>query len=101
MATYEELRSLFNNSDLLLERIEAALIIAATNLTGGAMTVEDRAWVAEVYNNPKSEARKALMALLAQNKGLSKAQIQGVSDDEVQTGVDGIVPILVAIKAGI
>ena len=101
MATYQELRGLFNSSDLLIERIEVALIIAANNLARGPSTTEDRIWVAEVYNNPRSEAQKALMALLAQNSSATTAQIKGVSDDMIQIGVDDIVPILVAAKSGI
>ena len=97
MATYTELRALFNDSDLL-ERVEAAIIIAANDLASNAA---NNAWVAEAFKSPNSEAKKALMGVIAANSGSTVAQIQGASDSVLQTNVDSVVATLVNAKAGI
>jgi len=94
MASLQELRSLFLDSDLT-EKVEAAIIIAANNLLSGTPTVPQKVWAAAVFSSPKAEARKALMAILAVNSGASVSAIQGASDTTIQNGVDGVVQILV------
>lgn len=95
MALYTELRGLFAN-DELLNRTEVAVVIAAQNLAEGATPTDDeKIWVAQVLGNPKAEARKVLMFVLAANNGATVAQIQGANDAALQTNVNTIVPILV------
>ena len=96
MATYTELRDLFNDSELS-NRVEVAVIIAANGLADNAT---NNAWVAQAYSSPKAEANKALMAVLASNSGLSVSAIQGATDTALQTAVDSVVTILVKAKAG-
>lgn len=99
MATYQELRSLFTDSDLL-EKVEVAIIISANNLVENTPTIADKIWAAEVFDSPNAEAKKALKVILASNSSLSVSQIQGSSDSAIQTKVDSIVPTLVDAKAG-
>ena len=100
MATYTELRSLFNDSDLL-EKIDTAVVIAANNLINGTPTAADKAWISAVLGDPRAEAEKALMVVLASNSGASVATIQGATDVAIQTNVDTVVPILVDALAGV
>tara|TARA_R110002096_G_scaffold34857_2_gene99322 strand:+ start:392 stop:685 length:294 start_codon:yes stop_codon:yes gene_type:complete len=97
MATYTEIRDLFNDS-VLKNRVEVAVIIAANGLADNA---SNNAWVSQAYNNPKAEAGKALMAVLAANNGLSVAAIQGANDAAIQGAVDTAVATLVKALAGV
>ena len=97
MATYTELRDLFNDS-ALSNRVEVAVIIAANGLADNA---SNNAWVAQAYSSPTSEAKKALMSVLASNAGLTVAAIQGATDAALQTAVDSAVSILVKALAGV
>ena len=100
MATYQEIRELFRNSDLQ-EKMEAAAIIAANTLAEGTPTSAENAYIADVYTNPKSESLKLLMGVLAKNASLTPAQILSATDEALQAQVDLIVPILVNAKAGV
>ena len=99
MATYKELRTLFGDSDLM-ERTEVAVVIAANNMLAGTPTAAQKAWAAEVFMSPLPAARKALMAVLASNKSVSIAQIQGASDSAIQGQVDAVASVLVDALAG-
>ena len=94
MATLQELRSLFSDSDLL-EKVEAATVVAASTILSGSPTIQDKTWAASVFSNPKLEASKALAAVLADNAGLTTVQIQQASDVAIQASVDTVAPILV------
>jgi hypothetical protein len=100
MATYQELRGLFADSDLQ-EKVEVALVIAANTLNAGTPTTADKAWIAHVIGNTRGEAQKALKIVLAENSGASVATIQGATDAAIQTNVDSIVPTLVDALAGV
>lgn len=101
MASLQELRSLFNDSDLM-EKVEAAVVISAEDVvTTGTPTAADKAWATRVAENPNSEARKALMFVLAANKGAAVATIQGAADTAIQTQVDTVRTILIDALAGV
>lgn len=100
MASYQELRGLFSDSDLM-EKTEVAVVVAANNLVGGAPTAAEKAWIAAVFANPGAEAQKALMNVLAANKGLAVSAIQSASDSALQTNVNAVVPTLVDALAGV
>ena len=100
MATLKELRDLFNDSDLL-EKVEAALIISAQSLLGGTPTAADTAWAAHAFANTNTEAKKALMAVLASNSTATPAQILGATDSTIQSNVDSVSSTLVAALAGV
>lgn len=100
MATYLELRNLFDDSDIR-NRVESAIVIAANNLLQGTPTANDRAWIVSVIGNYKAEGRKAFMLVLAANKDLTLVNIQNATDTAIQTQVDAIVPELVLALAGV
>ena len=100
MATLQELRGLFNDSDLL-EKIEAALIISANNLLSGTPTAAQTSWAAHVFTSPKAEAKKAVMAVLASNSAATTGQILGAADAAIQTNVDSVSSTLVAALVGV
>ena len=97
MATYTEIRDLFNDS-ALSNRVEVAVIIAANGLADNA---SNNAWVSQAYSSPTAESKKALMSVLASNNGLTVAAIQGSTDAALQTAVDSAVAILVKALAGV
>jgi len=100
MATYIELRALFNN-DVLLNKVSIALLVAVDGLITGTPTAADKAYAASVYANPQAEAEKILMSVLAANKDIALATIQSATDSAIQTKVDIVVPILVDALAGV
>ena len=100
MATYQELRMLFNDSDLM-EKTEVAVVVAANNMLTGTPSAAEKAWAATVFASPLPEARKAWMAVLATNKSASVSAIQGSTDNAIQGQVDSVAPILVDVLAGV
>jgi len=100
MATYQELRALSSDSDLI-EKVQTAVIVAAHNLSIGTPTTADKSWIASVLGNPLTVATQATLFVLAANKDATVAQIQGATDASVQANVDDIVPILVDAAAGV
>jgi len=100
MATYKELKDLTKDSDLQ-DKVEVAVVVAANNLLSGTPTTAQKAWAADVFGNPSSESKKALMAVLASNSAATVAQIRGAADSLVQAGVDAVVSVLVDAKAGV
>jgi hypothetical protein len=100
MASYLEIRNLFNDADLK-NKVVTATLVAASNLADGTPTTLDKTWIASVFNNPQGEGAKAHMAVLAANKGATVAQIRGASDSAIQAQVDNIVPLLVSAMAGV
>lgn len=99
MATLLELRTLFDDSDLM-NKTEAAIIIKAQDLLAGTPTAADKAWANVALNAPLGEAVKAWRYVLAANNGLSVSAIQAASDNAIQTQVDAAVPHLVDALAG-
>ena len=99
MATYTELRGLFAD-DELSNKIDIAIIVSANNLLTGTPTAAQQKWAASVFSSPRGESKKALMSVLAKNKALTIAQIQGASDAVIQTQVDSVVDSLVIAFTG-
>jgi len=94
MATYIEIRQLFNDSDLG-NKVDVAVTIAANNLLAATPTAGELNWAADVFANPRAEGQKALMAVLAESNALTVDQIINATDAAIQTTVDAIVPSLV------
>ncbi len=98
MATYTELRDLYND-DSLRNRLDVAVTIAAHDLLIAASpTLPEQQWAAATLANPRGEADKALRFLLAANQAATVAQIQGGSDSTLQAQVNSIVSSLVAAR---
>lgn len=100
MATYQELRSLFNNSDLM-EKVEVSVVKAANDLNADSPTAADKAWISHALTNTSAEAKKALKIVLAENSSASVSAIMSASDATVQSNVNSVVPTLVDALAGV
>jgi len=94
MAFYTDLRGLFND-DELKNRVDIAVIVAASDLILGAPTINDNKWAAAALGNTRQESIKAFKAVVAVNKDMTIAQITGASDAALQTAVDNVVSSLV------
>ena len=94
MASYTDLRNLFSD-DTLKNRVDVAIVIAASNLLGGTPTADEQKWAAAVFNSPRTEGQKAFMAVLAANESAPISAIQGATDAALQANVDGVVAALV------
>lgn len=102
MATYAELRALFNDPDTSLRgKVEVAVIVAAeavVNEDGATANHANRVmWAAQAFSNPAAEAKKALMVVLAANKAATVAQITEATDPAIQSNVDAVVDVLAGV----
>jgi hypothetical protein len=90
MATYQELRALVGDSDLI-EKIEIALAIKADTIRalGAGASANAKQWVTDL--NAESEAKDIIWMVLAANKGAAVGAITGASDATIQTAVDAAV----------
>lgn len=96
MATYAELKVLTQDV-ALRDKVEIAVDVkAAEILDDGGSTTEQVAWAAEAIQNPSLKAVEILNYVLAVNKSLSVAAIQGASDAAIQSNVDTAVDALIA-----
>jgi hypothetical protein len=100
MASYTELRNLFND-DVLVNKVTVATVIAANNLLSGTPSAADKAYAAQVFASPRSEAEKVLMSVLAANAAVTVGNIQSATDSAIQSKVDDVVPHLVDALAGV
>ena len=100
MATYLELSGLYTSADLL-RKIEVALLIRAqAYLDQATPTTAQRAWSRAVFDQPRNEAQKMLLYLLAKNSGLTVAAITGASDATLQNQVDSVAAQFVSAFTG-
>ena len=98
MATLQELRGLFTDSDLH-EKVEAALIISVQTILEGTSplpTDDQKRYAAHVFSSPKAEADKALMSVLGTNASATPIQITGAADTAIQANVDAVIDTLTA-----
>ena len=100
MASYTEIRDLFNNSEFR-NKVEVATIVHAQSLMAGTPTTAQKAWIASVLHVPVVEATKIMLGVLAANKAATVAQILGATDETIQTQVGIIAPILIDALAGV
>ena len=99
MASYTEIRNLFQDS-ALRNRTATAVIIAANGILG-APDASRKAWASKAFANPENESRRVLMAVLAANKDATVAQIQGATDAQLQTNVDAAIDLFIDADAGV
>lgn len=95
MATLQELRGLYSNSDLM-EKIEAAVIIAIQSILDGTPALSDQKYAAHAFGSLREEAQKALMSVLAKNNTATLAQITGASDTSIKGNVAAVITTLSA-----
>lgn len=97
MATYVEIRKLFNEGELR-NKVEVACVVAAEAILvedGGTANHANRlVWMKAVFTNPRATAEILLMVLLAANKSLdvgdanTPGTILGVTDTQIQSQVN-------------
>ena len=100
MATYEEIRGLFNNSGLI-NRVTVAIVVAAEAVRVEDVTTanhtERLAWAVVAFASPEPEAERALKSLVASNKSLEVEAIKDVTDAQIQAKVDALVSMLAGV----
>lgn len=100
MATYAELLSIATTNDAFKQKIKVAVIVACDVIRAEPEATPNRtarlAWARATLQNPDEAAAQMVLAVLAQNRALSVAQITGASDADVQTAVNGAVNLLAA-----
>ena len=99
MATYLELSSLSNDSDLRNKVAVALAIEAQAILISASPTAAQASWASRVLRNPLTEARSAINAVLAANSSATVAQIQAATDTAIQSNVSDIVDVLILAEA--
>jgi exosome complex RNA-binding protein Rrp42 (RNase PH superfamily) len=90
MALYVDIHALAGDSTLR-SRVAVACVIAANTIRtediATAKHTERMAWAKAVYASPETEASRVLWSVLAQNAGLTVAQINAADDAALQTAV--------------
>lgn len=96
MATYTEIKSLFNEP-VLRDKVEVACIIASKAIKDESDQTNNHAnrlkWARKAFSNPTSAAEAMVKVLLAENSSLTVAQIQGASDSAIQTAVNNAINV--------
>ena len=100
MPSYAEIYNLASNSDLIA-KVTSAIAIAAEEIrTEDIATTNHDArvrWAKRGLLNPDGEARKFMWILLAQNAGLTQAQILNAADTAIQTAVDNAIELFIDV----
>ncbi len=89
-----ELHALQSDSDLQ-DKVAVALVIAAEAQLSGSPSADEAAWAKGVIQSPGPTAVAVLNVILAANKDLSAAAIQGATDAAIQGNVDAVVDGLI------
>lgn len=98
MATYAELLNIATTSDALKQQIKVACIVACDVIRAEAEATPNHAnrlaWARATLQNPDGAAAKMVLAVLAQNRAATVAQITNADDATVQTAVNAAVDLL-------
>jgi hypothetical protein len=97
MATYTELRDLYNNAELRNRVSVACTIWANTTLTTGTPTTDQIALSKLVLEAPDSYANTVTKSLLAEFNTSTVGQITGATDSQIQTQVDQVLNKFVGV----
>lgn len=96
MATYTDLYEIANNNTLL-DKFTAAVAVQAENIRteNGATTnhANRLIWAKQAFTDPRAMALKMTWPILAQNAGVTKAQILAASDAAILTAVASAVDV--------
>jgi len=96
VATYKELFELRADSPLR-NRVSVATVVKAQDLIAAVTpTAAEITWANNTLTNAAGRAQTLLGYVLAANKSLSVAQIQGASDLDIQTEVDTAADAMIA-----
>lgn len=96
MIPYKDLLEL-QGDPVLIDRVSGALIISArAKAIEANPTTEEKAWVRKVLGNPTREGKVALIFVLADHSTeATQADVQALTDAQLQTSTDLAVPALV------
>lgn len=98
MATYAELLNIATTDDGLKQQIKVACIVACDVIRAEVEATANHAnrllWARATLQNPDSAASQMVLAVLAQNRAATVAQITAASDEDVQTAVNAAVNLL-------
>jgi len=96
MATYLEIKTLFNDSDLN-DKLQVACLIASKAIKDESAQTANHAnrlkWAKDAFANPTIAATAMLKVLLAENNTLTLTQIQAASDGAIQTAVNAAINV--------
>lgn len=96
MATYTDLYEIANNNTLL-DKFTAAVAVQAEAIRteNGATTnhANRLIWAKQAFTDPRAMALKMTWPILAQNAGVTKAQILAASDATILTAVASAVDV--------
>lgn len=98
MATYAELLDIATTGDALRRQIKVACVVACDAIRAEADATPNHAarlaWAKATLSNPDGAASQMVLAVLAQNRAATVAQITGATDAAVQTAVNAAVNLL-------
>lgn len=98
MAIYAELLKIATENEALKRQIKVACIVACDVIRAEAEATPNHAnriaWARATLSNPDSAASQMVLAVLAQNRAATAAQITGADDATVQTAVNAAVDLL-------
>lgn len=96
MATYDELLQA-NADTALVNKVRVAVVVAATNIMLESDTTTNHAnrlaWAKTVFADPALAGTRMMWPVLAQNRALTLAQLEGAADADVQMAVDAAVNV--------
>lgn len=98
MATYAELLSIATTDSTFKQKVRVACVVACDVIRAESDATPNhanrRAWARATLQNPDAAASQMVLAVLAQNRAATAAQISGADDDTVQTAVNSAVDLL-------
>lgn len=98
MATYAELLTIATTSDAFKQKVKVACIVACDVIRTESDATPNHAarkvWARGTLNAPDAAAAQMVLAVLAQNRAATVAQITAADDATVQTAVNAAVDLL-------
>lgn len=98
MATYAELLNIATTSDAFKQKVRVACIVACDVIRAEADATPNhaarKAWARQTLQSPDTAASQMVLAVLAQNRAFTAAQITGADDATVQAAVNAAVDLL-------
>ena len=96
MATYEELFELRQSSDLLNKITTAITVKCKAVIDDAGATSGQKDWARTYYKTPELLKKEVIWPVLEANKSSSVAQIQGATDNAIQSNVSSAIDDLIA-----
>ena len=100
MADHSEIKTLIKHK-ALTNKVAVAVMVAAINVRAlPSPTLAQKTWAASAINNPGKEAKRFLVAFVAENKDLTPTQIHALDSAAIQASVDNFYQLFVDVEAG-